>query len=271
MASQSTSRRIPPVLVWLAIPVVIAGLAFAWWTISPLFINTRVDEAFPTSAPAAAAGQSMDDEMAEAPMAEEGMAQEAMPAAEEMAEAPMTEPTAAPAVGAMGEEAMGAEAMGEEMMAEPAAGAMDEEAMDEEAMAEPAAGAMGEEVMPEPTAAPAGPVALANGSFTQIDALHGASGIATIYRLPEGNLVLRLEDFDAQNGPDLRVGLSGHPMPRNNTELHEGGYVELAVLKANQGNQNYDLPANLDPSAFRSVVIYCKAFSVVFSTAELLQ
>lgn len=253
MASQSTSRRIPPVLVWLAIPVVIAGLAFAWWTISPLFINTRVDEAFPTSAPAAAAGQSMDDEMAEAPMAEEGMAQEAMPAAEEMAEAPMTEPTAAPAVGAMGEEAMGAEAMGEEPMAEPAAGAM------------------GEEVMPEPTAAPAGPVALASGSFTQIDALHGASGIATIYRLPEGNLVLRLEDFDAQNGPDLRVGLSGHPMPRNNTELHEGGYVELAVLKANQGNQNYDLPANLDPSAFRSVVIYCKAFSVVFSTAELLQ
>jgi hypothetical protein len=43
------------------------------------------------------------------------------------------------------------------------------------------------------------------------------------------------------------------------------------VLKANQGNQNYELPADLDPGAFRSVVIYCKAFSVVFSTAELVE
>jgi hypothetical protein len=145
---------------------------------------------------------------------------------------------------------------------------MADEAMADEAMADEA---MGDAVaQPEPTALLAGPVALASGSFTQIDALHGAAGSATIYRLPEGNLVLRLENFDAQNGPDLRVGLSGHPMPRNNAELNEGGYVELAVLKANQGNQNYELPADLDPSAFKSAVIYCKAFSVVFSTAELV-
>jgi hypothetical protein len=145
----------------------------------------------------------------------------------------------------------------------------EEEMAAEEAMAEEEMAA--EEAMVEPTAAPAGPVALASGGFTQIDALHGAAGNATIYRLPEGNLVLRLENFEAQNGPDLRVGLSGHPMPRNNAELHDGGYIELAVLKANQGNQNYELPADLDPSAFRSVVIYCKAFSVVFSTAELVE
>jgi hypothetical protein len=253
MTSQSTGRRLPPALIWLAIPVVIAGLAFAWWTISPLFINTRVDEAFPTSAPAAAQ-QPMDDAVAAETVAEEGMAGESMPA-----EA-MPGPTVAPAAGTMAEEAMADEAMGEEMMAD--------EAMGEEMMAEDT---MAEEAMAEPTAAPAEPVALASGSFTQIDALHGAEGSATIYRLPEGNLVLRLENFNAQNGPDLRVGLSGHPIPRSSAELHEDGYVELAVLKANQGNQNYELPADLDPSAFRSVVIYCKAFSVVFSTAELSQ
>ncbi|MEZ4638211.1 MAG: hypothetical protein R2856_25185 [Caldilineaceae bacterium] len=35
------------------------------------------------------------------------------------------------------------------------------------------------------------------------------------------------------------------------------------------GSQNYELPADLDLSAFRSVVICRKQFSVVFSTAEL--
>jgi hypothetical protein len=223
MTPQTSSRRVPQALIWLAVPVVVAGLAFAWWTISPLFINNRVDEAFPTSAPAAAAQPVMDEAMPTA----DAMIAEAMPTADTM----MADSTS----------------MADTM---PTADAM---------------------AQPEPTMMPAEPVALASGSFTQIDALHGATGSATIYRLPEGGLVLRLEGFDAQNGPDLRVGLSGHPMPRNNTELNQDGYIELAVLKANQGNQNYELPADLDASAFKSVVIYCKAFSVVFSTAELAQ
>jgi hypothetical protein len=80
---------------------------------------------------------------------------------------------------------------------------------------------------------------------------------------------LRLEDFNAKNGPDLFVGLSGHAMPRSSDEVHQSGYLELARLKANQGNQNYELPADFDLSQYKSVVIYCRAFNVVFSSAEL--
>jgi hypothetical protein len=65
------------------------------------------------------------------------------------------------------------------------------------------------------------------------------------------------------------VYLSGHPAPRNRSQLHEGAAHEVAVLKGNQGSQNYELPAGLDLSKFRSAVIYCKRFSVVFATAEL--
>ena len=43
----------------------------------------------------------------------------------------------------------------------------------------------------------------------------------------------------------------------------------MATLKGNIGSQNYELPADLDLARFRSVVIYCKRFSTVFSTAEL--
>jgi hypothetical protein len=122
---------------------------------------------------------------------------------------------------------------------------------------------------PAAPAAPSGPVALSRGSFTQIDPIHGAEGTATIYRLEDGNLVLRLENFTSTNGPDLFIGLSGHPKPRSSRELHDQGYVEIAALKGNQGNQNYELPADIDLSAFKSVTIYCRAFSVMFSSAEL--
>jgi hypothetical protein len=51
--------------------------------------------------------------------------------------------------------------------------------------------------------------------------------------------------------------------------VHEGGAIEVARLKSNIGSQNYELPADGDISRVRSVVIYCKQFSVVFSSAEL--
>ena len=117
---------------------------------------------------------------------------------------------------------------------------------------------------------PSGPPILVRGSFTRVDPLHAAEGTAAIHRLADGKLVLRLEDFKSTNGPDLFVGLSGHPMPRSRRDVHDQGYEQIQMLKANEGNQNYDLPAELDLSKFRSVVIYCRAFSVVFSSAELM-
>ena len=43
--------------------------------------------------------------------------------------------------------------------------------------------------------------------------------------------------------------------------------IHLGALKGNVGNQNYDIPADVDLSEYRSVVIYCVPFHVVFSTA----
>ena len=39
------------------------------------------------------------------------------------------------------------------------------------------------------------------------------------------------------------------------------------MLKGNKGDQNYEIPDTVDVSIQRSVVIYCKPFSVVFSVA----
>lgn len=110
---------------------------------------------------------------------------------------------------------------------------------------------------------------LVSGSFTQVDSLHAGEGTAAIYRGEDGALLLRLENFSVTNGPDLFVALSGHPAPRSSAEAHSDGYLEVDRLKASQGGQNYSLPTDLDLSQYRSVLIYCRAFSVVFSTAEL--
>ncbi len=106
------------------------------------------------------------------------------------------------------------------------------------------------------------------GSFRDADSFHMGSGQATIYRLADGSHVLRVEDLRVTNGPDLRVLLSAHPDPMSRSEFDSEGYVELDKLKGNIGNQNYPIP-DLDLSQYRSVVIYCKPFHVIFSVAPL--
>ncbi len=111
--------------------------------------------------------------------------------------------------------------------------------------------------------------ALLTGNFRDADSFHRGSGTATVYRLGNGAHVLRFEDFRVINGPDLRVMLSGAPDPKGRGEFRSHESVELAPLKGNIGNQNYEIPADLNPSDYRSVVIYCKPFQVLFSVAPL--
>ena len=113
---------------------------------------------------------------------------------------------------------------------------------------------------------PAEPTVLVMGSFIDIDPIHGAEGSATIYELPDGGRVLRFEDFRSKNGPDLHVYLSTEAPTSTFAGLGEDA-VHLGELKGNVGNQNYGLPQAVDLSAYRSVVIYCRPFKVVFSTA----
>jgi len=113
------------------------------------------------------------------------------------------------------------------------------------------------------------PTFLATGKFVGTDDAHKGEGNALIVQLPTGQRFLRLEDFKVTNGPDLYVYLSGHPSPRSRAQLHEGAAFEVGLLKGNVGNQNYELASSMDITKFKSVVIYCKRFSVLFASAEL--
>ncbi len=103
------------------------------------------------------------------------------------------------------------------------------------------------------------------GMFEDEDRLHRGSGSATIYTLEDGKNFLRLEDLSVTNGPDLFVLLMEDPEGRDKDQ----GYINLGELKGNRGNQNYEIPPEVAIGDYDAVMIYCRAFSVIFSIAEL--
>ena len=108
-------------------------------------------------------------------------------------------------------------------------------------------------------------VSLISGDFRDADRFHRGSGRATVYRLEDNSHVLRLEDLNVTNGPDLHVLLMVDPEGGDKSQ----GYLDLGKLKGNIGNQNYPIPDDADVSRYHAVMIYCQPFHVVFSTAPL--
>lgn len=108
---------------------------------------------------------------------------------------------------------------------------------------------------------------VARGTFAGADAIHKGEGTATVYRVGE-DLILRFDTFKSTNGPDLHVLLAKHAAPKSSADVKQG-YIEVAKLKGNVGSQNYTLPRGVTLADYRTVVIYCKPFHVVFSTAPL--
>ena len=101
-----------------------------------------------------------------------------------------------------------------------------------------------------------------NGVFVGVgDGIHDAQGDAYTIPLENGSNVLRLENFKSTNGPDLYVYLS--------TDKYASEYISLGELKANSGNQNYQIPDDVDLEKYNQVLIWCKAFGVLFGNAEL--
>jgi hypothetical protein len=105
---------------------------------------------------------------------------------------------------------------------------------------------------------------LARGSFQSGE--HESHGTATAIRLASGGRVLTLTDFETSPGPDLRVYMVAGPA---GDESEVDDYVDLGGLKGNKGDQQYMLASDLDLREYRTVVIWCRAFSVLFARAPL--
>ena len=89
---------------------------------------------------------------------------------------------------------------------------------------------------------------------------HGATGEVRVIHSPDQSIV-RYENYDGTNGPDLFVYLA--------TDLEATNFVSLGDAKGNQGNINYEVPADVDLDDYKYVITWCKTFGVLFDYAEI--
>ena len=209
----------------------IAGLAVVWWLIAPLFIDQSVDEAFPLALPDEAEISELSPEEAEQTLDE---AMEVID--EEFVESLPPEQ---------------AQELEEQIAA--ISTMMPDSEMEEE--------------MPE-TETQAEWVLVSEGQFQDADSTHRGSGTASVFQQGETQ-ILRFENFNVTNGPDLHVLLVENIGAGSHDEL--GDYIDLGKLKGNMGDQNYEIPDGIDISQYEGIIIYCVPFRVVFARAPLGQ
>ncbi|MGD1837649.1 MAG: DM13 domain-containing protein [Nitrososphaeraceae archaeon] len=100
------------------------------------------------------------------------------------------------------------------------------------------------------------------GDFVGVgDGIHHAEGQAKILKLSDNSNILRLENFKSTNGPDVHLYLS--------TDKQASDFIDLGSLKANIGNQNYELENDINFTKYNNVLIWCQPFSVLFGSADL--
>jgi hypothetical protein len=109
---------------------------------------------------------------------------------------------------------------------------------------------------------------VATGNFIHAnpsDPVHYGSGKVGVYE----KTVFLEPDFEVGPGPKYHVYLVPKANVRQNSDVPGTMFVDLGRLRAFKGSQRYEIPAGVDLRKYQSVVIWCEAFSVLISPADL--
>lgn len=122
---------------------------------------------------------------------------------------------------------------------------------------------------PLPVMTAPGTSEVASGSFYRID--QTGRGRVVIYRLPNGRYALRLRSFYTSPNVDLEIRLHPLPAPRTTRQYLSAPSKSAAPLDITAGSMNFLLPAGVDPTRYRSVVIWCPLITSAYAAATLKQ
>ncbi len=133
----------------------------------------------------------------------------------------------------------------------------------------PAASSSKPEAATPAAAAQTADVIVSKGEFANAEA--PTSGSAQIVKKADGKVYVQLKNFKVEAAPDLYVWLyEGSSVKKGDSPtVGKGKYVEVAKLGGLSGDFEYALPANTDLAAYKSVVIWCKQFTVAMGAAPL--
>jgi len=109
---------------------------------------------------------------------------------------------------------------------------------------------------------------VATGTFIHAnpsDPVHWGKGRVSVTE----RAVFLESDFEVGPGPAFHVYLVPKASIRTAADLTGVKHVDLGGLRAFKGSQRYALPAGVDLKDYPSVIIWCEAFSVLISPADL--
>jgi Electron transfer DM13 len=109
---------------------------------------------------------------------------------------------------------------------------------------------------------------VATGSFIHAnssDPVHWGRGKVSVY----AETVFLEPDFEVGPGPAYHVYLVPKAAIRSSSDLKGVKHVDLGGLRAFKGSQRYLIPAGVNLKDYPSVIIWCEAFGVLISPADL--
>jgi hypothetical protein len=112
-----------------------------------------------------------------------------------------------------------------------------------------------------------GASAISSGTFYNID--KAATGKVTVYRQADGSYAVRLDDFFVSPTSDLELRFSGLDAPHNSQDVENASSDLISVMDVTAGSLNYKVPPGVDPTKYRSIVIWCRPISSAYGAAVL--
>lgn len=120
---------------------------------------------------------------------------------------------------------------------------------------------------PLPSMTAPGTVKESTGTFYRLD--QSTTGSVTIFRSGEGTRALRLDDFFVTPNVELEIRLSPLEAPQTTQEFMEAPSAWVAPLDVTAGSMNFAVPDDVDPTQFKSVVIWCPLIDSAYAAATL--
>ena len=95
------------------------------------------------------------------------------------------------------------------------------------------------------------------------------SGTVSVIEKKDGKRILKLTNFKTSSGPDLYVYFFKTKEAKDGKSLKDVESISLGTLKSISGDQEYEVPSNINLDDFQAVSIWCEEFTVNFAAASL--